>query len=45
MKTPGPAINFSTSELGLPQNEQRTAVAVAAGASLDMEPPVEPLSG
>jgi hypothetical protein len=42
MYTPGPAISFVTSELGLAQNEQRTWVAVvAAGVSLVMVPPGE----
>jgi hypothetical protein len=40
MYTPGPAITFWTSELGLAQNEQRTWIAAAAAcASLVMMPP------
>jgi hypothetical protein len=46
MYTPGPAITFWTSELGLAQNEQRTWIAAAAAcASLVMMPPVHLLSG
>ena len=42
MYTPGPAITFPTSELGLAQKEQRTWIAVvAAGVSLVMLPPGE----
>jgi hypothetical protein len=40
MYTPGPAITFCTSELGLAQNEQRTWVAVVVSCAwLVMLPP------
>jgi hypothetical protein len=42
MYTPGPAITFPTSELGLAQNEHRTWIAVVpACVSLVIGAPVE----
>jgi hypothetical protein len=38
MYTPGPAITFSTSELGLAQKEQRSWIAVAAARLISPRP-------